>query len=175
MLHSSMINEGDINNRGTVAGEMGDALLAVDLGVSLDACSVGGRGQGLMPYRMQKNMIVASLRLSGLCHCNVWVHDCVWKQSVALQALAFQIILDYLYYYDHLLSFILIYHRYLVNAVYCLVHPKIVSCQRAMGKNGQYCKLSWNPLIKVFIASQIAAVERDYYLTADAHPKTLML
>ena len=55
-----MINEGDINNRGTVAGEMGDALLAVDLGVSLDACSVGGRGQGLMPYRMQKNMIVAS-------------------------------------------------------------------------------------------------------------------
>lgn len=77
MLHSSMINEGDINNRGTVAGEMGDALLAVDLGVSLDACSVGGRGQGLMPYRMQKNMIVASLRLSGLCHCNVWVHDCV--------------------------------------------------------------------------------------------------
>ena len=71
MLHSSMINEGDINNRGTVAGEMGDALLAVD------ACSVGGRGQGLMPYRMQKNMIVASLRLSGLCHCNVWVHDCV--------------------------------------------------------------------------------------------------
>ena len=46
-----MINEGDINSRGTVAGEMGDALLPVNLDMSLDACSVGGRGEGFVTGR----------------------------------------------------------------------------------------------------------------------------
>ena len=31
-----------------------------------------------------------------------------------------------------------------------------------MDNAANYIKLSWNPLIKVFIASQIAAVERDF-------------